>query len=46
MTGFGTVLARYLDDQLTVIALTNQNGANSSELAHGVASRLVSRSGI
>jgi len=44
VTGFGTVLARYVDDQLTVIALTNQNGANPSEIAHGIASRLVSGS--
>jgi CubicO group peptidase (beta-lactamase class C family)/Tol biopolymer transport system component/poly(3-hydroxybutyrate) depolymerase len=44
VTGFGTVLARYVDDQLTVIALTNQNSANPSEIAHGIAARVVSGS--
>jgi CubicO group peptidase (beta-lactamase class C family) len=44
LTGFGTVLARYVDDQVAVIALTNQNGANPSEIAHGLVGRLVSGS--
>ncbi len=42
LTGFGTVIARYIDDGLTVIVLTNQNGANPSEIARGVAGQFVS----
>ena len=42
VTGFGIVLTRFPDDQLTVIALTNQNGANPAELAREVASRCFS----
>jgi len=37
MTGFKTVLARFADDQLTVIVLTNQRGANQTAIAMGVA---------
>jgi len=37
MTGFKTVLMRYVDDKLTVIVLTNQRGADQTAIAAGVA---------
>lgn len=37
MTGFKTALARFVDDQLTVIVLTNQREANQMAIATGVA---------
>ena len=37
MTGFKTVLARFVDDKLTVIVLTNQREANPPAIATGVA---------
>ncbi|HWO02047.1 MAG TPA: serine hydrolase [Blastocatellia bacterium] len=35
--GFTTFIARYVDDKLTVIVLTNRAGANPGAIAHGVA---------
>lgn len=35
--GFTTYIARYVDDKLTVIALTNLAGADPGKIAHGVA---------
>lgn len=35
--GFTTHIARYVDDKLTVIVLTNRAGANPSRIAHGIA---------
>jgi CubicO group peptidase (beta-lactamase class C family) len=35
--GFTTYIARYVDDKLTVIVLTNLAGANPGRIAHGVA---------
>jgi D-alanyl-D-alanine carboxypeptidase len=37
-TGFNTVIARYPDDRLTVIVLTNLVGAHAYSIARGVAS--------
>ena len=37
MTGFKSVLARFVDDKLTVIILTNQRDANQTSIANGVA---------
>lgn len=37
MTGFKTALTRFVDDQLTVIVLTNQREANQMAIATGVA---------
>jgi len=37
MTGFKTALARFVDDKLTVIVLTNQREANQMNIATGVA---------
>ena len=37
MTGFKTVLMRFVDDKLTVIVLTNQREADQTEIARGVA---------
>ncbi len=37
VTGFKSVLARYPDDEITVIILTNQRGANQMAIAQGVA---------
>jgi len=37
MTGFKTALARFVDDKLTVIVLTNQRGADQMAIATGVA---------
>jgi len=42
MTGFKTVLARFVDDQLTVIVLTNQREANQTAIAMGVAGYYIS----
>jgi len=36
-TGFKSILARYVDDKLTVIILTNQRAANQTAIANGVA---------
>jgi len=36
-TGFSTVIARYPDDRLTVIVLTNLQGAHAYSIARGVA---------
>ena len=36
-TGFKSVLARFVNDQLTVIVLTNQRAANQMDIAKGVA---------
>ena len=36
-TGFKSVIARFVDDRLTVIILTNQRAANQTAIAHGVA---------
>jgi len=36
-TGFGTTIARYPDDSLTVVVLTNLQGANTYSIARGVA---------
>jgi len=36
-TGFKSVLARFVDDKLTVIILTNQRAANQTAIANGVA---------
>ncbi|HJZ67900.1 MAG TPA: serine hydrolase [Blastocatellia bacterium] len=35
--GFTTYIARYVDDKLTLIVLTNLAGANPGRIAHGVA---------
>lgn len=35
--GFTTYIARYVDDKLTVIVMTNRAGANPGLIAHGVA---------
>lgn len=35
--GFTSHIARYVDDKLTVIVLTNRAGANPGNIAHGVA---------
>jgi CubicO group peptidase (beta-lactamase class C family) len=35
--GFTTAIARYVDDKLTVIVLTNRAGANPEAIAHGIA---------
>lgn len=35
--GFTTYIARYVDDKLTVIVLTNRAGANPGRIAHGIA---------
>lgn len=37
-TGFSTVIARYPDDRLTVIVLTNLQGAHAYSIARGIAS--------
>ncbi len=36
-TGFKSVVARFVDDKLTVIILTNQRAANQTAIANGVA---------
>jgi hypothetical protein len=36
-TGFKSVLARFVDDKLTVIVLTNQRAADQMAIARGVA---------
>jgi hypothetical protein len=36
-TGFKSVFARFVDDKLTVIILTNQRAANQTAIANGVA---------
>jgi len=36
-TGFKSILARFVDDKLTVIVLTNQRAANQNAIANGVA---------
>jgi CubicO group peptidase (beta-lactamase class C family) len=41
MTGFKTVLARFVDDKLTVIVLTNQREANPTVIAMGVAGHYI-----
>lgn len=35
--GFNTHISRYVDDKLTVIALTNLDGANPGSIVHGIA---------
>src|SRR5204863_4997876 len=35
--GFTTYIARYVDDKLTVIVLTNLAGADPGKIAHGIA---------
>jgi len=35
--GFTTYIARYVDDKLTIIVLTNLAGANPAKIAHGIA---------
>jgi CubicO group peptidase (beta-lactamase class C family) len=35
--GFNTYIARYVDDKLTVVVLTNLDGCKPGEIAHGVA---------
>src|SRR5262249_8639880 len=35
--GFTTYIARYVDDKLTIIVLTNLAGANPGKIAHGIA---------
>jgi CubicO group peptidase (beta-lactamase class C family) len=35
--GFTTHIARYVDDKLTVVVLTNRAGANPEGIAHGIA---------
>ena len=35
--GFETQISRYVDDQLTVVVLTNLDEAKPEEIAHGVA---------
>lgn len=35
--GFTTFIARYVDDKLTVIVMTNRAGANPGAIAHGIA---------
>src|SRR5215831_2520498 len=35
--GFTTFIARYVDDKLTIIVLTNLAGANPGKIAHGIA---------
>jgi D-alanyl-D-alanine carboxypeptidase len=35
--GFSTMIARYVDDGLTVIVLTNLSGGAAGEVAHGIA---------
>ncbi len=37
--GFSTQLSRYLDDNLTVVVLTNSENGNASALARGIAGR-------
>lgn len=37
MTGFKSILARFVDDKVTVIILTNQRAANQTAIANGVA---------
>jgi D-alanyl-D-alanine carboxypeptidase len=39
--GFSTQLARYVNDNLTVIVLTNADNGNAGALARGIAGRLV-----
>ena len=39
--GFSTQLSRYVDDNLTVILLTNSDSGNAGALARGIAGRLV-----
>jgi D-alanyl-D-alanine carboxypeptidase len=39
--GFSTQLSRYVDDNLTVIVLTNSDNGNAGALARGIAARLV-----
>jgi D-alanyl-D-alanine carboxypeptidase len=39
--GFSTQLSRYVDDNLTVIVLTNADSGNAGALARGIAGRLV-----
>jgi len=35
--GFTTHIARYVDDKLTIIVMTNRAGANPGKIAHGIA---------
>jgi CubicO group peptidase (beta-lactamase class C family) len=35
--GFRTYIARYLDDGVTVVVLTNLGDSNPAEIAHGIA---------
>src|SRR5215510_13803892 len=35
--GFTTHIARYVDDKLTIVVLTNLAGANPTKIAHGIA---------
>ncbi|HEY9232878.1 MAG TPA: serine hydrolase, partial [Blastocatellia bacterium] len=35
--GFTTHIARYVDDKLTVIVLTNRAGADPGKIGHGIA---------
>jgi len=35
--GFETQISRYVDDELTVVVLTNLEGAKPDRIAHGVA---------
>jgi D-alanyl-D-alanine carboxypeptidase len=39
--GFSTYLARFVDDNLTIIVLTNEDSGNAASLARGIAGRLV-----
>ena len=39
--GFSTQLSRYVDDNLTVIVLTNSDSGNAGALARGIAGRIV-----
>jgi len=41
MTGFRTALARFVDDKLTVIVLTNQREASQMDIAKGVAAHYI-----
>ncbi len=35
--GFRTYIARYVDDRVTVVVLTNQGGSDPGKIAHGIA---------
>jgi D-alanyl-D-alanine carboxypeptidase len=39
--GFSTYLARFVDDNLSVIVLTNEDSGNAASIARGIAGRLV-----